>query len=240
MIQVNLLPDVKQELIHAQRQRNVVVTIALFVAAGFVAVVILLALYVFGAQALRNAVSDGEIKKQSEQLTGVEDLDKSLTVQNQLTKISDIHSKTPINSRVFDVLTTVVPTTGDNTISVSNFSVDTANKTITIEGQTTKGYVALDAFKKTIVATKFQYNTADDNQLKTIPLTDKVIDGDRSYGEGENGQQVLRFTVSFTYPSELLDRLSLNGRVIAPQASNVTDSKLEIPSSLFTNGNGDN
>lgn len=240
MIQVNLLPDVKQELIHAQKQRNVVVTLALFVAAGFAAAVILLALYVFGAQALRNAVSDSDIKKQSEQLTSVEDLDKSLTVQNQLTKISDIHSKTPINSRVFDVLTTVVPTTGDNIIAVSNFSVDTANKTITIEGQTTKGYVALDAFKKTIVATKFQYNTAEDSELKTIALTDKVIDGDRSYGEGENGQQVLRFTISFTYPSELLDRLSLGGRVIAPQASNVTDSKLEIPSSLFTNGDEDN
>lgn len=234
MIQVNLLPDVKQELITAQRQRNTVVSIAVIAAIAGVAAVVLLAVYVFGVQTVRGSFADNSITSESKKLKEVKDLDKSLTVQHQLESIKNIHNETPVNSRLFDVLTTITPTTGENAVSISNFTVNTEDKTITIEGQAARGFVALEAFKKTILATKFEYNTADDTNRQSVVLTEQVSDGSRSYGEDSGGKQVLRFSISFVYPDELLSRASLNGRVIAPQQSNVTDSRLDIPDSLFT------
>lgn len=233
MIEINLVPDVKQELLRAQRVRTTVISIAILAAIGFAAAVVLLSLYVFGAQTLRSALADGSIKKESEKLQNVQDLDKALSLQNQLSNITSIREKTTMDSRLFDVLATVIP---KNT-TVSDISLDAEEKTITVQGET-GGYNDLDALKKTILATKFEYREDGTSDIKSVPLAQQIEDGDRSYGQDADGKRVLRFSISFTYPDELFSRSSLNGQVVAPSARNATDSKLSIPSSLFTNGGG--
>ncbi len=234
MIEINLLPDVKQELIKAQRQRNTVISIATLGGIIAIGAVIILAVYVFGVQTVRGTLADNSISDKTKKLQNVKDLDKSLTAQSQLESIASVHDQAPLNSRVFDVLTTITPTSGDNAVSINNFSIDAAAKTITIEGQAAQGYSALEAFKKTILATQFEYSLKGERDRKNVPLTDAIVDGDRSYGEDSaTNQQVLRFSLSFTYADELLARSSKNGRVIGPERSNVTDSRLEIPTSLF-------
>lgn len=235
MIEINLVPDVKQELLRAQRVRTTVISIAILAAIGFAAAVVLLSLYVFGGQTIRSTLVDNSIRSESEKLKEVEDLDKALSLQNQLNTITSIREKTTIDSRLFDILATVIP----KSTAVSDISLDAEEKTITIQGET-GGYNDLDALKKTILATKFEYLEEDDlnRKLHTVPLAEKIEDGDRSYGQDADGKRVLRFSISFVYSEELFSRNSLNGQVVAPSARNATDSKLSIPSSLFTNGGG--
>jgi hypothetical protein len=59
-------------------------------------------------------------------------------------------------------------------------------------------------------------------------------DSDRSYGEDATGAKVLRFTLTFTYPDKLFSRTAKNATIVAPERSNVTDSFLGVPESLFT------
>lgn len=238
MIEINLIPDVKQELINAQRFRNVVISVSIIAALVSAGLVVLLAIYVFGVQGLLNNKADGDIQTKFSSLQSVKDLDKALTLQNQLGKAAEAHAKVNINSRVFDVLSTIV-TSSNNQVSVTNFVVNADEKTITIEGEAPSGYQALDAFKKTILATKFQYQTTDDTSLKTVTLTSQISDGERSYSQDSEGKNTLRFTLSFIYADPLLSRDSINGKIIAPSVTNATDSVNEVPSSIFSRSSGE-
>ncbi len=237
MIQINLIPDVKQELIRAQKFRNIVISASIIAAIGFAGVVVLLSLYVFGVQALIGKTADNTITKEFGKLKGVTDLDKALTLQNQLKVTSDDHNLVTMNSRVFDMLATVVPSAGSQ-VTVTNFTVDADNKTISIDGSAPSGYQALDAFKKTILATKFQYQTAGNTDLEKVALTDQVSDGERSYTEDSEGKNILKFTISFVYNDALLARNSTNGKFITPSTTNATDSINEVPSSIFSSSEG--
>jgi hypothetical protein len=231
MIEINLVPDVKQELITAQRIRTSVITLSIFIGIAAVGAVVLLAIYVFGVQAARGALSDDAIKKESEKLAQVTDVSNTLTIQNQLSKLSDLHNNKSIDSRIFDVLTTINPPAPNN-VMVNNLSLDSATKTIKIEAQAANGYPALEVFKKTINATTFEYT--QDGQKQTVPLASLMSDSDRSYGEDAAGATALRFTLSFTYPDLLFARTAEGATIVAPTRTNVTDSFLGVPNSLFS------
>jgi len=231
MIEINLVPDVKQELIKAQRVRASVISVA--VLAGIVAtgVVVLLAIWVFGVQTARSVILDNTITSESETLASVEDVNRTLTIQNQLSKLSEMHDNKTISSRIFDILTTINPSAPNN-VSITNLSLDMLTSTITIEGQAANGYPALEVFKKTISATTFRYSQNDEQF--SVPLAADMSDSERSYGEDAAGARVLRFSLSFTYPEELFSRMAENATVVAPERANATDSFQGVPHSLFT------
>ncbi len=231
MIEINLIPDVKQELIKAQRVRAGVISMAVIVAIGAVGVVIVLALWVFAVQTTRGVLTDNTIKSESEKLSKVEDVSNTLTIQNQLSKIPAMHDAKNIDSRIFDVLTTINPPAPNN-VSITNLTLNSTEKTIRIEAQAVNGYPALEVFKKTISATNFEFATAGEKQ--TVALASDISDTDRSYGEDASGAKVLRFTLTFGYSEELFSRLSQSGVIVTPNQKNVTDSFVGVPQSLFT------
>ena len=230
MIEINLVPDVKQELIKAQRVRSTVISFAIFVGLAFVAIVTILAVYAFGVQTVRSTLADDAIKKGSDQLAKVEDLSKTLTIQNQLTKISTLHDSIKIDSRIFDVLQAIIPPT-PNDVQISNMSVDSSLNQITIEGQAANSYAAVEVFKKTIEGAMVKY--ADGEETKEVALASNVSTGDTSYGEDSSGAKVLRFTLSFEYAPELLSPLSKTVTVVIANKGNRTDSYLGVPKSIF-------
>ena len=231
MIEINLVPDVKQELIKAQRVRASVISVSILAGMVAVGVVVLLAIWVFGVQTARGVILDNTITSEHETLANVEDVNDTLTIQNQLSKISEMHDNKTITSRVFDVLTTINPSE-PNDVSITNLTLDLANSTITIEAQASNGYPALEVFKKTIAATTFRY-TQDGEQF-SIPLASNMSDSERSYGEDASGARVLRFALSFIYPEELFSRASQGATIVAPERTNATDSFQGVPHSLFT------
>jgi len=234
MIEINLIPDVKQELIKARRVRSTVISGAIVVGIAAVGLVVLLAVYVFGAQTLRNKFADDAITSENSKLKEIKDLPNMLTVQNQLTKLTQMHDSKMISSRSFDVLSAIVPPE-PNSVAVSRLALNSEEKTITIEGQAVNGYPALETFKKTIEATKIVYLTEGKEGTNSVKLASDVVEGERSYGDDESGRKVLRFTISFTYADELFARDSKDTLIVGPSRTNATDSFIGIPQSLFTN-----
>ena len=84
MIQFNLLPDVKLEYIKAKKSKRLVALISTLTCAVAIALVVLLftVVNVFQKQHLSDLNAD--IKKYSTSLKNTKDLDKILTIQNQL------------------------------------------------------------------------------------------------------------------------------------------------------------
>jgi Tfp pilus assembly protein PilN len=229
MIEINLVPNVKQELIKAQRARSKVITGAVFIGVASVAVVILLAFYVFGVQKARDMIADSQIDSKSKTLSEVKDLSKTLTIQNQLTKISALNDDKKIYSRVFDMLTAIIPPAPNN-IQISDMTIDSTTDTITINGQAANSYAAVEVFKKTIAGAKVKYTDSDKNG---VDLATNISTSNTSYGEDSSGAKVLRFTISFLYAKELFSPGSKNVSVVVTTRGNVTDSYLGVPS-IFT------
>lgn len=231
MIEINLVPDVKQELIKAEKTRSKVIAGSVLVGLVSLVVLILLAVYVFGVQTIRNNVADSNIKKGSEQLASVNDLSKTLTIQNQLSVLDSLNSNKHVNSRIFDVLGAII-TPEPNKIQISNVSVDSEYETITIDGQSEKSYVALEIFKKTIEGATLKY-TDEQGEKQSIPMASSVSISDTSYGEDNSGLRMLRFTISFKYATELFSPLSKSISIVITVDGNVTDSYLGVPKSIF-------
>ena len=231
MIEINLLPNVKRELLKTRAMRNRVISISFLVGGASIAAVVVLAL-ILGSQIAAEAVQNGVIKDRNDKLMAVEDLNKVVTIQNQLTKINEQHSGKKINSRIFDVVTAVNPVTPNN-VSFSDIKVNPESKTITLEGSAVNGYSALETLKKTILNTKVQ--TTDGDKSSEVSLTKEIKDGDTSFGENSEGKKVLQFSLSFEYAEELLAPAN-NGTVsvLTPTGKvDVTDSRQGIPDSLF-------
>ena len=233
MIEINLIPDVKQELLKAQRMRSSVISIAIFTSIIAAGVVVLLLVYVYGVQLGRNVFLDNQIKNKSTELSQVKDLSRMVTIQNQLGKISELNDQKAISSRLFDMLSAIVPP-APNDVKVSQLNVDTEEKTVRIEGQT-HGFDSMETFKKTLQSAVIEApKTADGDAVEPTFLASNVSTSDVSYGEDSDGQKVLRFVVTFTYADSLFDaktdavsiKLSTNG--------NVTDTYLGLPKSIFT------
>ena len=231
MIEINLLPNVKRELLKTRAMRNRVISISFLVGGASIVAVVVLAL-VLGSQIAGEAVQNGVIKDRNDKLMAVEDLNKVVTIQNQLTKINEQHSGKKINSRIFDVVTAVNPVAPNN-VSFSDIKVNPESKTITLEGSAVNGYSALETLKKTILNTKVQ--TTDGDKSSEVSLTKEIKDGDTSFGENSEGKKVLQFSFSFEYAEELLAPAN-NGTVsvLTPTGKvDVTDSRQGIPDSLF-------
>ena len=231
MIEINLLPNVKRELLKTRVMRNRVISISFLVGGVSIAAVVVLAL-IFGSQIAAEAVQNGVIKDRNDKLMAVEDLNKVVTIQHQLTKINEQHSGKKINSRIFDVVTAVNPVAPNN-VSFSDIKVNPGSKTITLEGSAVNGYSALETLKKTILNTKVQ--TTDGDKSSEVSLTKEIKDGDTSFGENSEGKKVLQFSFSFEYAEELLEPAN-NGTVsvLTPTGKvDVTDSRQGIPDSLF-------
>ena len=231
MIEINLLPNVKRELLKTRVMRNRVVSISFLVGGASIAAVVVLAL-ILGSQIAAEAVQNGVIKDRNDKLMAVEDLNKVVTIQHQLTKINEQHSGKKLNSRIFDVVTAVNPVAPNN-VSFSDIKVNPGSKTITLEGSAVNGYSALETLKKTILNTKVQ--TTDGDKSSEVSLTKEIKDGDTSFGENSEGKKVLQFSFSFEYAEELLAPAN-NGTVsvLTPTGRvDVTDSRQGIPDSLF-------
>src|SRR4051812_46628586 len=109
MIQFNLLPNVKLEYVKTQHTKRLLTMLSLV--AGMAGIAILLVAIVSVNVVQKKSLSDldSDIAKYSTQLKSVKDLDKILTVQNQLSTLTSLHDDKPVASRLFSYISQVTP-----------------------------------------------------------------------------------------------------------------------------------
>lgn len=237
MIEINLIPDVKRELIRAKRTRTIVVSGAIVVGIASIGIVVLLCVYLFGVQTLRHKLADDAITDNYSKLKDVPDLANMLTIQNQLASVNEHHSEKNIDSRLFNLLVAINPSE-PNQVTFSQVKVDAENSAIYIDAQAANGYVAADVLIKTIRATTFSYTDQDGKTAKTNLAT--VVDiSNQSYGEDTTGAKVLRFSIRLEYAPELFSNTVKNVVIDRLDRQNATDSLKYLPESLFGSRAGD-
>ena len=230
MIEINLVPDIKQEYLRSQSLRAKVISMSIFASLAAGGVVVLLAT-TLGGQAIADSLADSTIKDNYNKLVKeYPNLSDIVTIQNQLANVSKINDSKQLTSHTFKLLEAINPKAPDN-VKPNKVTVTPSAKTISIEATAENGFNAADAFKKTILNTNIVYGDKD----TSVPLTDSVDISDISYGVSSiSNTPVLRFKFTFKYPEQLYVNNVANVRIASPVAVvDVTDSKLRVPEDLF-------
>lgn len=189
MIQFNLLPDVKLEFIKARRMKRVVSLVAVAVTgvAVFVVVMLFLVVNVFQKKHLSDLSTD--IKRDSSTLQAIPDLNKILTIQNQLRSLPELHNKKPVVSRLQKYIQQVTPTQA----SIANINVNFDANTVTFTGAA-DSISTINKFVDTLKFTEFTAGTTKNKAFSAVVLT--------SFGRDDKGSS---YEIHLKYDPKVFD-----------------------------------
>lgn len=217
MIQFNLLPDVKMEYIKARSNKRMVIFIALATAAAALFILILLFLVVDVLQKKHLSDLNKDISKYSQQLKDTKDLDKILTIQNQLNSLTSLHDKKPVASRLSGYLSQITPAK----VSISDLQVDFDASTIKLAGSA-DSLATVNQFVDTLKFTNYDTDTD-----KGKPAFKNVVLA--AFTPPSDGKASYNITLSF---DSLIFSSASNVKLVVPSQV-TTRSEVEKPNSLF-------
>ncbi len=217
MIQFNLLPDVKLEFIRAQRIKRLVILVAVMAGSAALGGFLLLVFLVNVIQKTHiNNLSD-DIKTYSKQLQEKPEIDKVLTVQNQLNSLPALHDEKAVTSRLAGFIQQLTPAEA----SINRLSFNFAHNTGLISGSA-NSLETVNKFADTLKFTEF--NTEDGQQtgraFSTVVLTNFSRDSEDTMYE-----------LAFSFDPVIFDSAS-SVSLTVPQIIS-TRSETEKPDPLF-------
>lgn len=224
MIRLNLLPDVKLEYLHTKRVQARVISIATIVTLSVAALVVLLALWVFGGQTIQKAYLTDQIKKNGDKLKSIPDIEKYLTVQNQLANITALHEGKNDLSRLLDFLPTLNPSPPNNvTLLNVELSSDDLGKTLAIQGEV-KDYTGLTTFRDTLLNAQLELDKTTKEKL-----FESVIVSSSALEQSSKGGAVVSFRIETVYnPNAFLN--SVKNPTVSVPIKTTTQSAQSSPS----------
>ncbi len=225
MIQFNLLPDIKLTYIKARRTKHLVIVTSIVV--GAVSLVILILLYMGVAVFQKKHLSDltRDIKTRTSDLQSTADLDKMLTVQNQISSLTTLHQDKPVTSRLFTYIPQITP----NAVSIQKLDLDYKQSTINLTGNAD----AISTINKFVDTLKFtKYATADKPEDASRSAFSKVVLGSFSLNPNEKDpKKKATYQISLSFDATIFD--DANGvNLVVPKITS-TRSETEKPNPVF-------
>lgn len=189
MIQFNLLPDVKIAYIKAQRNKRFVMLVS--ISAIIVSLIVVLLLFVLVNVAQKKHLDDlgKDVVKYNNTLKNTTDISKVLTIQNQLSKLPDLHDKKPVVSRLSGYITQITPAQ----VKIASFNADFDAYTISVSGSADN----LGTINRFVDTLKFTTYSIKDNVDKKPAFSGVVLssfarnDKDASYSITANFDPVI-------------------------------------------------
>jgi Tfp pilus assembly protein PilN len=222
-VQFNLLPDVKLEFNRQQHAKRLVYTVSSIVTTFVIAITVIafLSVNVLQKKLLNDANND--ITTYSNKLKSIPNLDKVLTIQNQLSALPSLHQTKHVTSRLFDYLPQVTP----NNVFIGKLSIDTTANTISITG-TADTVESVNKFVDTLKFTQFA--TKDDADTKSKAFTTVVL------SKVDRNERGASYTIDASYDTTLFDATKTVALIVPKETT--TRSILNAPDANSTLFNG--
>lgn len=173
--EINLVPDIKNEMIKALKLRNLIFFICIVAIIASIGVTALLGTIVAGQQMALDG-KDKMLNTMSVKVNTYDDLGDFLTIRDQVEKLDTISNNKNVFSRTFGILAAFLPTGADR-ITISKLNVNLAGEKpkLYIEAQANAekapyiDYNVLDAFKKSMPYMRYDYGNYVDANGDDIP-----------------------------------------------------------------------
>jgi Tfp pilus assembly protein PilN len=222
MIQLNLLPDVKLEYLKAQRSRRLMLGISVLVALASVGLLVLL-LGVQGLQKKHLSDLNQDIQAQTKKLQNEPQINKMLTVQNQLGSLTDLHANMPAVSRLFEYLNEVTPAK----VNITDFTVDFTQQNMTITGTAD----SLSSVNKYVDTLKFTTFTTQEDDTPQPAFNNIVLSNFSVNTSSHDSNQAANYTITLSYDKTIFD-ITQNVKLSVPNLV-TTRSQADQAADLF-------
>lgn len=182
--EINLVPDIKEEMIKALKLRNFILFLCIVVASASIAATAISGL-IMGGQQVALDERKTTLESLSTKLNSYSDLGDFLTIKDQLNGLSTIANNKKVLSRTFGILSALIPT-GADTITISELDVNLRDSqpTFTFDAQANAGkepyidYEVLESFKKSMSYMRYDYGNYVDKNGATIPAYCMIESGE--------------------------------------------------------------
>jgi Tfp pilus assembly protein PilN len=218
------------QFIKAKRIKRLVTAVAGVVMVISVLVFVALLLYVDVAQKTHLKAVNNVIQSNTSQLGGNTNLDKILTIQNQLAILPQLEAQTPAVSRMFTYLTQLTPTNA----SISSLSADFDQDTFTITGSAD----SLDTINKFVDSIKFTtFKASSDNTAAVVSAPSSgdafstVVLSAFGYTSSNTSGQPANFTITFDFNPVIFNNTDSVTLTVPPITT--TRSVIGQPTNLF-------
>jgi Tfp pilus assembly protein PilN len=208
-VQFNLLPDVKLEFNRQQKAKHFVYTVSFLASAIVLAIFVISFLSVNVLQKKLLSDAQDDITTNTQKLKNIPDLEKVLTIQNQLNTLPKLHQTKHISSRFFSYLPQITP----SKVFVGQISLDLAANAIIISGTSDKLATIntlIDTLKFTTIKIGDQEQQTPQPAFTNVVLTSSSrSDKSSSYSINANFDPILfdgTQTVSLIVPKEITTR----------------------------------
>jgi hypothetical protein len=193
------------------------VLIATLVASASLVILVLLFVGVQIAQKKHSRDLSKDIKTESSKLEDTTDLNKILTIQNQLNSLTGLHDKKPVATRLFNYVKQVTPAS----VSIATLNVDFDAQTISVTGSAD----AISSVNKFVDTLKFTtYKMADNTEGSAFSAV--VLAG---FGKDDKGAS---YQLTLKYDPKIFDSVG-DVTLNVPSSKITTRSQTEKPESLF-------
>lgn len=219
MIQINLLPDIKRQYLRSQRVRNFFLLGAMAASGGSVLLVVAVWLFTVSQNVHLGNLQD-DIDSGLSELQAVEDLDKVVTIQNQLSAVEPLNDQKPEAARLFTYLSQLTP----NEVNLGAVEVEYVNNAMEITGLG-DGFKEINRFVDAIK--NAQYTTTD--IIEPVPAFSGVTLAS-SGSSDEAGSTSFKITMLF---DPLIFDNNVEGLELSIPRITSTQSEVERPKSLF-------
>lgn len=217
MTQVNLLPDIKQEFVKVNRTKRMAIAIAILVSIVLLIIFVLLLAW-DGLQKKNLHDINHDISTNKSQLTGMSNLNKILTIQNQLSSLPALDSQKPVTSRLFSYLSQITPIN----VTISTLNADFGLHTMIITGNA-DSLTSVNVFADTL---KFTTYSVSGQTNQTKPAFSSVVLS--AFAVTTNGTT---YTLTFNFDPNLF---SSSDKITLTVPTEVTTrSETDQPADLF-------
>ncbi|HUB94066.1 MAG TPA: hypothetical protein VMB52_06200 [Verrucomicrobiae bacterium] len=212
MVQFNLLPDVKLEYVKTQRTKHLLTLVSLVVSAVCIGLLVFALVFVDVVQKKSLRDENNDIARYTTQLKNVSDLNKILTVQNQLNTLETLHNQKPVASRLFSYISQLTPSQA----SLNQLNIDFTADTITVGGNAPSLDIVSN-YTDTLKATT--YSIAGQNSGQTPAFSDVVLS---SFGRNDQGAT---FSITYKFDPTIFNTAD-NVTLTVPSTANASQSNV--------------
>lgn len=216
MIQFNLLPNVKLEYIKATRRKRLVMTGASLMMAVALGITILLFLVVNVIQKQHLKALSNDINQGVKELQETPNLDKILTVQNQLMSLDGLHDQKPVASRLFGYLAQITPVE----VSIAQLDVDFDQNTMRFTGSS-DSLSSINKFVDTLKFTNYRLKGSDNAEESKNAFASVVL------SSFNRNSQEANYTIDLVFDPVIFS-ITQEAELVVPSAV-TTRSETEKP-----------
>ncbi len=216
MIQINLLPSIKAEYVKAQRTKRTVISVSIIAIAVSLGIVGILSSIAFGAQQIQlNSLEDKTTKNEAK-IKEVKDLDRILTIQNQLVALTPLHDAKPVMSRLFTYMQQTTP----DSVTLEKYAIKNDELTWTVDGEAP----SIELVNKYVDTLKFtEIATTQEGQEPIKAFNEVVLS---TFAKSQEGYT---FSIAFKFNDQLFSSANSDIKLLIP-AIVTTRSQTQLPS----------